>query len=79
MSGNSTVAAAARTAPPDAGILGRVTGVHKLQVKIGMVHKPRESKGGHQQLGPDLRDLLRIHAGITPRNPPVIPDLTKYY
>jgi len=32
-----------------------------------------------QQPGPDLRDLLRGHTGITPQNPATIPDLTKYY
>src|SRR5512142_2252181 len=36
-------------------------------------------RGEIQQPGPDLRDLLRGHAGITPQNPATIPDLTKYY
>jgi hypothetical protein len=32
-----------------------------------------------QQPGPELRDFLKGHDGITPPNPAAIPNLTKYY
>ena len=45
-----------------------------------LARQPAEHlRGEVQQPGPDLGDLLRGHAGITPRNPAAIPDLTKYY
>ena len=54
-----------------------------IQLPGGPLVLPRQPaehlRGEIQQPGPDLRDLLRGHAGITPENPPAIPDLTKYY
>ena len=54
-----------------------------VQLTLGaliLTRQPAEHlRGKVQQPGPDLRDLLRGHAGITPQNPAAIPDLTKYY
>jgi hypothetical protein len=54
-----------------------------IQLARGPLVLPRQPaehlRSEIQQPGPDLRDLLRGHGGITPRNPAAIPDLTKYY
>ena len=57
--------AAARAAPPDAGVLVRVAGVDDLPVEIGMVQEPGQLVGGDAQPRPgSWREDGAVHGHV---------------